>query len=83
MLKQLKRIKKSRSPGVDGFTIDHLSSLLLGGNSDNQLKDELLKEYTQFLKKFLTGSLTSHQLQLFHAIKLAAIPKNDEESRIK
>ena len=34
------------------------------------------------MKKFLTGSLTQHQLQLFHAIKLAAIPKDDYESRI-
>ena len=30
----------------------------------------------------MTGSLTQHQLQLFHAIKLAAIPKDDYESRI-
>ena len=54
--------KKNRAPGVDGFTIEHLSSLLLGGNRDNQLKDKLLKEYTQLLQKLLTGSLTSpHQ----------------------
>ena len=61
MSKQAKS-KKNRAPGVDGFTIEHLSSLLLGGNRDNQLKDKLLKEYTQLLQKLLTGSLTSpHQ----------------------
>ena len=80
-LKQIKRIKKSRAPGVDGFTIEHLSSLLLGGNRDNQLRDELLNEYTKLLQKPLAGSLASHRLQLFHAIKLAATPKNEEESR--
>ena len=55
VLKQIKRIKQNRAPGVDGFTIERLSSLLLGGNRDNQLKDELLKEYTQLLQKLLTG----------------------------
>ena len=54
-LKQIIRIKKNRAPGVDGYTIEHLSNLLLGDNRDSQLKDELLKEYTQFLQKFLTG----------------------------
>ena len=29
-LSQLKRLKKSRSPGIDGFTIEHLTSLMLG-----------------------------------------------------
>ncbi len=47
-----------------------------------QLRSELIKEYTTFLKKLLTGSLTQRQLQLLHAIKLAATPKDHCESRI-
>ena len=31
---QLIRLKKNRSPGIDGFTIEHLNSVLLGGDRD-------------------------------------------------
>ena len=82
VLNQLKRLKKNRSPGVDGFTVEHLISIFLGGNRNVQLRDNLLQDYVLFLKKFVAGQLTQHQLKLFHAIKLAAIPKDDVESRI-
>ena len=32
VLKQLKKLKKNRSPGVDGFTVEHLISVFLGGS---------------------------------------------------
>ena len=56
VLSQLKRLKKNRSPGVDGFTIEHLISLMLGGNRDAQLRSELIKArvYNVF-KKALDG----------------------------
>ena len=34
------------------------------------------------MKQFVAGQLTQHQLKLFHAIKLSAIPKDDVESRV-
>ena len=43
VLSLLKRLKKNRSPGIDGFTIEHLISLMLGGNRDVQLRSELIK----------------------------------------
>lgn len=64
------------SVDVEGFTVEHLISIFLGGNRNVQLRDDLLKDYVQFLKKFVTGELTQHQLKLFHAIKLSAIPKD-------
>ena len=33
VLKQLKKLKKNRSPGVDGFTVEHLISIFLGGKT--------------------------------------------------
>ena len=81
-LKRLRRLKKNRSPGVDGFTVEHLVSVFLGGNRNLQLRDDLLHDYVLFLKMFVAGRLTQHQLRLFHAIKLAAIPKDDIESRV-
>ena len=84
VLKQLKRLKKNRSPGVDGFTVERLISIFLGGNRSRnvQLRDDLLQDYVLFLKKFVAGQLTQRQLKLFHAIKLSAIPKDDVESRV-
>ena len=82
VLKQLKKLKKNRSPGVDGFTVEHLISVFLGGNRNVQLRNALLQDYVLFLKKFVAGQLTQHQLKLFHAVKLSAIPKDDLESRV-
>ena len=81
-MKQLRRLKKNRSPGVDGFTVERLASVFLGGDRNIQLRDDLLTDYVLFLKMFVAGRLTQHQLRLFHAIKLAAIPKDDVESRV-
>ena len=81
-MKQLKKLKKNRSPGVDGFTVEHLISVFLGGNRNVQLRNALLQDYVLFLKKFVAGQLTQHQLKLFHAVKLSAIPKDDLESRV-
>ena len=46
------------------------------------LKQQLLEEYSLFLQKFFTGDLSEHQLQLFHQVKLAGIPKNEEQCRV-
>ena len=82
ILSQLRRLKWNRSPSVDGFTVEHLNSILLEGNRDSQLKKDVLEQYATFLRKFVVGELTTHQSQLFHAIKLAAIPKSEYESRV-
>ena len=82
VLKQLKKLKKNRSTGVDGFTVEHLISVFLGGNRNVQLRSALLQDYVLFLKKFVAGQLTQHQLKLFHAVKSSAIPKDDLESRV-
>ena len=68
VLSRLRRLKRNRSPGVDGFTIEHLNSVLLGGNRDSQLKKDVLEQYTTFLRKLVVGELTTHQSQLFHAL---------------
>ena len=70
VVSQLRRLELSRSPGVDGFTIERLNSVLLGGDRDARLKEGALLEYTTFLKKLVTGELTDHQSQLLHAIKI-------------
>ena len=62
--------------------MERLVSVFLGGNRNIQLRDDLLTDYVLFLKMFVAGRLTQHQLRLFHAIKLAAIPKDDIESRV-
>ena len=61
ILSQLRRLKRNRSPGIDGFTVEHLNSILLGGNRDSQLKKDVLEQYATFLRKFVVGELTSHQ----------------------
>ena len=35
-LNQLKRMKNSRSPGIDGMIIEHLSRVFLGGDKDEK-----------------------------------------------
>ena len=82
VLYQLRSSKKNRSPGVDGMTIEHLNSIFLGGNTDDAYKRELLDNYVQFFNKWLKSDLTDDQKKVFHSLKLAAVPKNDEESRI-
>ena len=77
---QLRKSKKNRSPGIDGMTIKRLSSVFLGGNTDDAYKKELLDNYVQFLNKWLKSDLTDDQKKVFHSLKLAAVPKNDEES---
>ena len=60
VLKQLKKLKKNRSPGVDGFTVEHLISVFLGGSRNVQLRDALLQDYVLFLKKFVIITLQTH-----------------------
>ena len=79
---RLRKIKKNRSPGVDGLSIENLISILYNGNSQKGLKDQIVKEYVIFLKKFLTGDLSLHQNQVFYSLKLIGIPKNSAECRI-
>ena len=55
---------------------------MFGGNRDSQLKKDALEQYATLLGKFVVGELTTHQSQLFHAIKLAATPKIEHESRV-
>ena len=43
-LNQLKRIKNSRSPGIDGMIIEHLSRVFLGGDKDEKCKSETSKD---------------------------------------
>ena len=82
VLQQLKTSKKNRSPGVDGMTIEHLNSIFLGGNTDDAYKREILDNYVQFLNKCLKSELTDNQKKILHSLKLAAVPKTDEESRV-
>ena len=39
VLYQLRRIKKNRSPGVDGMSIEHLISIFLGGKETMSSKE--------------------------------------------
>ena len=41
-----------------------------------------MEEYAIFLQKFFTGDLSEHQLQIFHQVKLAGIPKNEQQCRV-
>ena len=50
-LKRLKGLKRSRSPGVDGFTIERLISVFLGSGRSAQLRGDPRKDYAQLLKK--------------------------------
>ena len=42
----------------------------------------MLKDYAEFLNKWIKADLTDNQKKLFNSLKLAAMPKNDEESRV-
>ena len=76
VLQQLRRLKRNRSPGMDGMTVEHLNSIFLGGGRDEVGKKEVLKEYVTFLSRWYKCRLTDNQRRLFHALKLAVIPKN-------
>ena len=57
-LRLLKRLKRNRSPGIDGFTTVHLNSITMSENEHRQLKDEALTaDCAIFLKKFFVGNL--------------------------
>ena len=79
---QINKLFRNRQPGLDGVTVEHFLSIFNGGKGHKQLKEQLLKEYSLFLQKFFTGELSEHQLQLFHQVKLAGIPKNEEQCRV-
>ena len=64
------------------ITIEYLNSIFLGGNRNMLLTKEILKEYAEFLKKFVKSVLSPLQLKLFHAITLSTIPKDEYESRV-
>ena len=82
VLQQLRRLKRNRSPGMDGMTVEHLNSIFLGGGRDEVGKKEVLKEYVTFLSRWYKCSLTDNQRRLLHALKLAVIPKNEQDSRV-
>ena len=69
VLSQLRRLKKNRSPDVDGMTIEHLSSIFLGGNRDEVYKREVLNDYASLLNKWLKSDLTEAQKKIFHSLK--------------
>ena len=60
-LHQLRSSKRSRSPGIDGMTIERLSSVFLGGNTDETYKRQLLSDYAQLLNKRLKSDLADMQ----------------------
>ena len=51
VLYRLKKMKKSRSPGLDGVTVERLNSALLGGNRDDAYKRETLSDYATLLNR--------------------------------
>ena len=64
------------------MTLEHLNSIFLGGNRDDACKKQVLKDYVAFLNGWFKHDLTDNQNKLFHALKLAAIPKIEQESRV-
>ena len=65
------------------MSIEHLNSIFLGGNRDEAYKREILNDYIEFLNKWIKSDLVDSQKKIFYSLKLgAAVPKNDEESRI-
>ena len=79
VITQLKKLFRNRQPGMDGSTVEHFLSVFMGGKGHSQLKQQLLEEYVLFLQKFFTADLTAHQLQLLHQVKLAGIPKREDQ----
>lgn len=65
---------------VNGFKIEHLIFVILGGNNHIPLKSRILWERSTFLKVSTVGSLAAYQFQLFYAIKLAATSKDEIEA---
>ena len=47
--KCLSRMKKNRSPGVDGLSVEHLISTFYSGNGPKYLKDQIVREYVILL----------------------------------
>ena len=80
--KCLSRMKKNRSPGVDGLSVEHLISIFYSGNGPKYLEDQIVREYVNLLQKFLTGNLSPHQIEVFYSLKLAGIPKDSTECRV-
>ena len=64
VLQQLRRLKRNRSPGMDGMTVEHLNSIFLGGGRDEVGKKEVLKEYVTFLSRWYKCRLTDNQRRL-------------------
>jgi len=75
-------MKKNRSPGVDGLSVEHLISIFYTGNGSKFLKDQIVREYVILLQKFLTGNLSPYQTEVFYSLKLAGIPKDSTECRV-
>ena len=61
------------------MTIEHLNSIFLGGNRDDAYKKEILSDYVTFLNKCVKSDLTESQKKLLHSLRLAAVPKTEEE----
>ena len=59
------KMKKNRSPGVDGLSVEHLISIFYTGNGSKFLKDQIVREYVILLQKFLTGNLSPYQTEVF------------------
>ena len=79
-LSQLRRLKRSRSPGVDGFAVERLDSASLGGSRDSQLERGALERRATLLRRLVVGESTARQPQPPRATKLAAAPKSERES---
>ena len=79
--KKIKRLKKGRSPGIDGFTAEHLISVTQAGRGQLIIKKKILEQYVSFLRRIVAAKLTPHQNEALNAIKLAGIPKDKNECR--
>ena len=69
--KKIKRLKKGRSPGIDGFTAEHLISLTQAGRGQLIIKKKIPEQYVSFLRKIVAAKLTAHQNEALNTIKLA------------
>ena len=64
------------------MTSEHLNSVFLGGNREDALKKETLDDYVAFINKWMNSELSENQKRLFHSLKLAAVPKSDDDVRV-
>ena len=64
------------------MTIERLNSIFLSGDRDDSLKREILNDYVAFINKWIKSELSENQKKLFHSLKMAAAPKNNDESRV-